>query len=161
MKNKLLSELKSLQDENLEFQKVLIKHKNDPDSNIPTIKNINKSSLQDEVDFYRLRYTNEVQQNNDLKVMNEYLNRVLRASSQHVKLDILKLENEVPLYSKYSEFPFNSPMKTSRPMKFKTVALFVLSVVRMQQTIDRRRWDKQRMDYLQRKIILNQDKISW
>lgn len=162
MKDKFLGELKSLQDENLELQKSLLKQKANPNSTAEVFsKTTEKGTLKDEIDYYRLKYANEVKQNNDLKTMNQYLNRVLRASSQHVKLDILKLQNEVPVYNPYADIPFHNMRFSHQKIKFKTVALLVLSCIRMKTTIEARRWDRQRLDYLKRKIVLNQDNISW
>ncbi|CDO95069.1 unnamed protein product [Kluyveromyces dobzhanskii CBS 2104] len=162
MKNKFLSELKSLQDENLELQKSLLKQKSNLNSKAGTFTTTTeKGTLQDEIDYYRLKYSNEVKQNNDLKVMNQYLNRVLKASSQHIKLDILRLQNEVPAYNNYADIPFHNIPSPRHRLKFKTVALMVLSCIRVKSTIETRRWDRQRIDYLKRKIVLNQDKISW
>lgn len=88
MKQKLLDELKLLQNENLALERASLENGKRPRLNTPNIESL---SLQDQLDYYRLRYHHEVIHNNDLKVMNEYLNRVLRASAQHVRLDILKL----------------------------------------------------------------------
>lgn len=159
MKKRLMDELKILQEENLELQRNIIRRSKNPATN--TESSANKSSLQDQVDYYKLKCKNEQKENKDLRVMNDYLNKVLRASSQHVKLDILRLENEIPMENSFAGYPFTQQPSSRYPPKFKTVALLVLSCIRMKQTIERRRWNKQRLDYLQRKIILSQDKITW
>ncbi|SCW02275.1 LAFE_0F02850g1_1 [Lachancea fermentati] len=151
MKQKLLNEVKMLQDENLALEKRLLERRGEAR---PISNATDGSLLQDEVDYYKLRYHREVKQNNDLKVMNEYLNRVLRAGSQHLRLDILKLENEVPGSDKvFGAYP-------SR-LKFKTVALFVLACVRFRSVALKHRWDDQRLTYLQRKIVMDQERITW
>lgn len=169
MKGKFLDELKSLQDENLELQKTLLKQKNDSNTkasgNVGSYDNASSTgTLQDEIDYYRLKYTIAIKKQNDLRVMNEYLNKVLKASSQHVKLDILKIENEVPNYNPYADISFYNlpiPRIRKRRLRFKTVALLVLSCVRMKTAMNTVTWDKQRLEYLKRKIIMSQDRISW
>ncbi|AMD19175.1 HBR274Wp [Eremothecium sinecaudum] len=175
MRTKLLNEIKSLQDENIELEKQLLDNNHQvgskvlgaaPATTIPA--NASSASWQDRADYYRLKYYNEVKRNNDLKVVNEYLNRVLKASSQHVKLDILKLENEVQplLNSTYADnydyplFPSYNVRRTTR-LNFKSVALLVLACVRMSRASAKRRWDQQRLNYLQRKIALGEERLTW
>lgn len=163
MKQRLLEELRSLQDENLSLERRLLdRSSRSQDNNIPLKTN---TINQDQIDYYRLKYNTEVRQNNDLRIMNEYLNRVLRASSQHVRLDLLKIRNEVkaPIPSVFrSEFqnPLE-PFHRRRHLRFDTVALFVLSCVRMKHAAIRRKWDEQRLKYLQRKITIDDGRISW
>ncbi|AET40256.1 Spc110p Ecym_5514 [Eremothecium cymbalariae DBVPG len=172
MKTKMLNELKSLQDENLELERKFLnlqKQQQQPIGSTPMFQHVNDSNLQDKLDYYRLKYHEEVRRNNDFKVINEYLNRVLKASSHHVKLDIIKLENEVsPLNSSVTylndqPYEYENPYYTKggRSLKFKTVALMVLSCVRMHQAALKRRWDQQRTHYLQRKITFGEDRITW
>ncbi|AGO12581.1 AaceriAER241Wp [[Ashbya] aceris (nom. inval.)] len=169
MKTKLLNELKVLQDENIQLERKLLDISQQQGHHAETPTQSRDSSLQDKVDYYRLKYHDEVRKNNDLRVINEYLNRVLKASSQHLKLDILKLENEIsPLNSSatyINDYDYNyAPSyysRRGRPLKFKTVAIFVLSCIRMYQATLRRRWDQQRISYLQRKIAYGEDRITW
>ncbi|KAM3162149.1 hypothetical protein ACU8KH_04284 [Lachancea thermotolerans] len=151
MKQRLLNELKVLQEENLELERATLERKGSAGSGT---YNVGTSSLQDQLDYYRLKYHREVAHTNDLNVMNDYLNRVLRASAQHVRLDILKLENEAPPDA-FPEFTYRGRLR------FKTVALFVLAAVRVQRVSLKLRWDSQRLNYLQKKIALEQDKITW
>ncbi|CUS21796.1 LAQU0S04e00980g1_1 [Lachancea quebecensis] len=151
MKQRLLNELKVLQEENLELERATLERKGSAGTGTYSI---GTSSLQDQLDYYRLRYHREVAHTNDLNVMNDYLNRVLRASAQHVRLDILKLENEAP--------PDAFPEYTYRGrLRFKTVALLVLAAVRVQRASLKLRWDSQRLNYLRKKIALEQDKVTW
>ncbi|SCU79759.1 LADA_0B02982g1_1 [Lachancea dasiensis] len=152
MKQKLLHELKSLQEENLALEKRLLENQQRPPRSASP--DLRKLSLQDQVDYYKLRYHREVEHNNDLKVMNEYLNRVLRASSRHVRLDIMKLENEA-LTDLWPEYPYRGHLR------FKTVALMVLAMVRVQRASTKKRWDAQRITYLRQKIALDQDRVTW
>ncbi|SCU85729.1 LAME_0D02520g1_1 [Lachancea meyersii CBS 8951] len=152
MKQKLLEELKILQDENLGLERRLL----EGGSHVPrsASPDLNKLSLQDQVDYYKLRYRHQVIRNSDMKVMNEYLNRVLRASSQHVRLDIMKLENEA-LTDLWPDFPHRGRLR------FKTVALMVLAAVRIERAAQKVRWDAQRINYLRQKIVLDQDRVTW
>lgn len=152
MKQRLLAELKSLQTENLSLEKKLL-DRNVSSSRPTTTSSNGENRTQDLLDYYRLKYHNEIKQNNDLKVVNGYLNRVLKASSQHLRLDILKLENEVPPSEMYQSF--------GRRLRFKTAALAVLACIRMKNTATRYKWDAQRIGYLQRKIALDDDRITW
>ena len=165
MKQRLLDELKLLQQENLSLERKLL------ESRSKNIENGNQqqrssSNSQDRIDYYKLKYHGEVKQNDDLKTMNEYLNRVLRAISQHVRLDLLKIKNEVgselPTYfTSYRQHLRSSSFTPVHRPSFKTIALFVQACVRMKQTALRRRWDEQRLHYLQRKMALQDDRISW
>ncbi|CEP60678.1 Spc110p LALA0_S01e16468g [Lachancea lanzarotensis] len=152
MKRKILQELKTLQTENLDLERRLLEGtKTAPRSASP---DLNKLSLQDQVDYYKLRYRHEVVHNGDLKVMNEYLNRVLRASSRHLRLDIMKLEDEA-LSDLSPQYP------NRHRLKFKTVALMVLAAVRFEHAAQKVRWDAQRLNYLRQKIVLDQDRVTW
>lgn len=165
MKQRLLDELKLLQQENLSLERKLL------ESRSKNIENGNQqqrssSNSQDRIDYYKLKYHGEVKQNDDLKTMNEYLNRVLRAISQHVRLDLLKIKNEVgselPTYfTSYRQHLRSSSFTPVHRPSFKTIALLVQACVRMKQTALRRRWDEQRLHYLQRKMALQDDRISW
>lgn len=178
MKQRLLDELKTLQEENLSLERRLLESKGNS-SQMGNSQRSN-SSPQDRIDYYKLKYHTEVKQNNDLKIMNEYLNRVLRASSQHVRLDLLKIENEVSKanvphpgntynndftrfgYNQFNEnYKYFNGLSPTHRMKFKTIALFILACVRMKQTAIRRKWDEQRIRYLQRKIAVDDDRITW
>lgn len=178
MKQRLLDELKTLQEENLSLERRLLESKGNLSQHNNTQRT--NTSPQDRIDYYKLKYHTEVKQNNDLKIMNEYLNRVLRASSQHVRLDLLKIENEVSTnnvprprntynsdpnrfgYNQFDEkYKYFNGLLPTRHMKFKTIALFILACVRMKQTAIRRKWDEQRMRYLQRKIAIDDDRITW
>lgn len=165
MKQRLLDELKLLQEENLSLERKLLESRS---KNIESgsLQQRSNSNSQDRIDYYKLKYHSEVKQNDDLKTMNEYLNRVLRAISQHVRLDLLKIKNEVgtdlPSYFTSDRYyPLSNNLASKHRPRFKTVALFVLACVRMKQTAVRRRWDEQRLRYLQRKMALEDDRISW
>lgn len=165
MKRRLLDELKLLQQENLSLERKLL------ESRSKTIESGNlqqrsSSNSQDRIDYYKLKYHGEVKQNDDLRTMNEYLNRVLRAISQHVRLDLLKIKNEVGTdlptsLTSYAQYPLRNNFTPRRRINFRTVALFVQACVRMKQTALRRRWDEQRLRFLQRKMALDDDRISW
>lgn len=166
MKQRLLDELKLVQQENLSLERKLLESKGKNYENGTSQRRSNTMS-QDRIDYYKLKYHTEVKQNDDLRTMNEYLNRMLRAISQHVRLDLLKIKNEVdpdlPAYlTQRSSYPFthNNLTPFHRP-KFKTIALFVQACVRMKQTALRHRWDEQRLRYLQRKMALEDDRVSW
>ncbi|SCU93126.1 LAMI_0E13322g1_1 [Lachancea mirantina] len=158
MKKKLLAELKSMQDENLKLEKKFLQERSV--SSRANRLGSDSLSLQDQLDYYMLRYRREVKHTNDLKVVNEYLNRVLKASSQHLRLDILKLESEMPNSALLGE-PGPNVGRWTRAPRFKTVALFVLACVRLRRVATRSRQDAQRLGYLQRKIVLDQDKVTW
>ncbi|SCU85310.1 LAFA_0D14994g1_1 [Lachancea sp. 'fantastica'] len=154
MKRKILQELKALQSENLDLERRLLEgRKPVPRSASP---DLNKLSLKDQLDYYKLRYRHETVHNSDLRVMNEYLNRVLRASSRHLRLDIMKLEDEA-----LSDLSPDYTSHHRRRLKFKTVALMVLAAVRFEHAAQRVRWDAQRLHYLRQKIVLDQDRVTW
>lgn len=172
MKQRLLNELKALQEENLSLEKRLLEERGNSRSQPGTSRS--NSSTQDRLDYYRLKYNGEVKHNNDLKIMNDYLNRVLRASSQHLRLDLLKLETEVQrgtLPSKTHRtyldddryrYAYRSGLiSPGHNPSFKAVALLVLACVRMKQTAIKCRWDEQRIRYLRRKMTMDEDRISW
>ncbi|QLQ80726.1 hypothetical protein HG537_0E00790 [Torulaspora globosa] len=158
MKQRLLDELKVLQQENLDLERKLMESKGNNLDNATTNGRSNTTS-QDRIDYYKLKYHTEVKQNDDLRTMNEYLNRVLRAISQHVRLDLMKIRNEfnteLPTYLAHRN------LRAFQRPKFKTIALFVQACVRMKQTALRHRWDQQRIRYLQRKMALEDDRFSW
>ncbi|CDF90695.1 ZYBA0S08-00760g1_1 [Zygosaccharomyces bailii CLIB 213] len=172
MKQRLLNELKALQEENLKLERLLLEQKGASSSQESSLRS--NSFTQDRLDYYRLKYNTEVKHNNDLRIINDYLNRVLRASSQHLRLDLLKLETEVqqgtapskaykayPNNDKYG-YQYQSGLKSPHAIpSFKAVALLVLSCVRMKQTAIKCRWDQQRIRYLRRKIMMDDDRISW
>ncbi|GAV55087.1 hypothetical protein ZYGR_0AS04100 [Zygosaccharomyces rouxii] len=174
MKQRLLVELKSLQDENLSLERKLLEQRGNSSRSQESSSRSN-TSTQDRLDYYKLKYNNEVKHNNDLRIMNDYLNRVLRAGSQHLKLDLLKLESEIS----QSAIPSSRTYKTFlnddryRPRfrrglispgyipSFKAVALLVLACVRMKQTAIRCRWDEHRIRYLKNKMAMDDDRITW
>lgn len=174
MKQRLLVELKSLQDENLSLERKLLERRGASSKSQDSFSRSN-SSTQDRLDYYKLKYNNEVKHNNDLKIMNDYLNRVLRAGSQHLKLDLLKLESEisqsaVPSSKMYRTFlddekyhpRFRSGLISPGHIpSFKAVALLVLACVRMKQTAIRYRWDEHRIRYLRNKMAIDDDRITW
>ncbi|EDO18111.1 hypothetical protein Kpol_1031p15 [Vanderwaltozyma polyspora DSM 70294] len=179
IKKDYLTKLSELQEENLQLEKKL-------SMNQPTSRSSDNAAAvqQDRIDYYRLKYHNEVKSNNDLKVMNEYLNRVLMAGSQQIRLDLLKLKEEMNLNDyNYSNFPNRDYYNSRNPYesaydfrfvnnshnifenrhrkKFKTIALLVKACVRMKNTAIKRRWDEQRINYLQRKIAVDDNRITW
>ena len=181
MKKDYLIKLTTLQDENLALEKKLSMKSDFSSRSSNHSQGDNNSTIQqDKIDYYRLKYYSEVKQNNDLKVMNEYLNRVMKASSQQIRLDMLKLKNEVnPLYSSsqginrnqyfgnnpYDDYGMNynsiNLKKESYRRKFKVIALLVQSCVRMKHSAVRHKWDSQRINYLQRKITVDENRITW
>ena len=181
MKKDYLIKLTTLQDENLALEKKLSMKSDFSSRSSNHSQGDNNSTIQqDKIDYYRLKYYSEVKQNNDLKVMNEYLNRVMKASSQQIRLDMLKLKNEVnPLYSSSqginrNQYFGNNPydvygmnynsinlQKESYRRKFKVIALLVQSCVRMKHSAVRHKWDSQRINYLQRKITVDENRITW
>lgn len=165
MKQRLLDELKVLQQENLDLERKLMESRSINAENGTSGRRSNTMS-QDRIDYYKLKYHTEVKQNDDLRTMNEYLNRVLRAISQHVRLDLMKIKNEVdpelPTYlAQRSQYPFAHSRTPFQRPRFKTIALFVQACVRMKQAGLRHRWDQQRIRYLQRKMALEDDRVSW
>ncbi|QLL33169.1 hypothetical protein HG536_0E00800 [Torulaspora globosa] len=165
MKQRLLDELKVLQQENLALERKLMESKGKSVENGTSARRSNTMS-QDRIDYYKLKYHTEVKQNDDLRTMNEYLNRVLRAISQHVRLDLMKIRNEVdpelPAYlAQRNQYPFAHNLAPLQRPKFKTIALFVQACVRMKQAALRHRWDQQRIRYLQRKMALEDDRVTW
>lgn len=164
MKDRFLEELKSLQRENLELEKNLLEIKNKPSTTSSLYSPTNSTTIQDQTDYYRLKYHTEVRKNNDLRVMNEYLNRVMKASAQHVRLDILKLGHEIPSNT-HSTLDGYRMYKTRhsnyRLISFKSIALAILACVRMKHVAIKRRWDMQRLGFLQKKIALGQEHITW
>lgn len=174
MKQKLLDELKSLQDENLSLERKLLEQRGSSSRSQDSSFRSN-SSTQDRLDYYKLKYNNEVKHNNDLRIMNDYLNRVLRAGSQHLKLDLLKLESEVNQSAvpstrtyhalldddRYKPRFFAGLLSPGNIPSFKVIALLVLACVRMKQTAVRCRWDEQRIRYLRRKMAIDDERITW
>lgn len=176
MKKGYLDEMIKLQNRNRELNTELQKR-------MGPVPSSSQGLVRDKLDYYKLKYNNEVRQNNDLKVINEYLNRVLRASAQDIRLNLLKVENDLnmdiqdrkdPLvgkpYSRSSGGSRNSDNDYHttqykryrfRTLRFKTVALAVLSIVRMHRAGRKHNWDEQRIRYLQRKIITEEDRITW
>ncbi|SSD60555.1 uncharacterized protein SCODWIG_02316 [Saccharomycodes ludwigii] len=99
MKTNFLQEIKSLQDENLALEKELIMLQQNQ-QNMPSMDNTygygnDNNILKDTLDYYKLKYHKEVNSNNDLRVMNDYLNNVLKASTTKVRMDLLKAENQM------------------------------------------------------------------
>ncbi|GAV50182.1 hypothetical protein ZYGR_0U00380 [Zygosaccharomyces rouxii] len=174
MKQRLLVELKSLQDENLSLERKLLEQRGSS-SRSQESSSRSSSTTQDRLDYYKLKYNNEVKHNNDLRIMNDYLNRVLRASSQHLKLDLLKLESEISQPAVPSSRTYKTVLDDDRYRPrfrsglispghiptFKAVALLVLACVRMKQTAVRCRWDEHRIRYLRNKMAIDDDRITW
>lgn len=166
MKQRLLDELKVLQQENLSLERKLLESKGKNLEDGASQRRSNTIS-QDKIDYYKLKYHTEVKQNDDLRTMNDYLNRMLRAISRHVRLDLLKIKNEVDpdlpaSWTSPNQYPFTNGLShIYRRPRFKVIALFVLACVRMKQTALRHRWDEQRIRYLQRKMALEDDRIGW
>ncbi|KAL3235092.1 Uncharacterized protein RNJ44_02880 [Nakaseomyces bracarensis] len=175
MKKGYLDEMIKLQNRNRELSTEIQKRM---EGSLPSSA---QGLVRDKLDYYKLKYNNEVRQNNDLKVINEYLNRVLRASAQDIRLNLLKVENDLNIDIQRDRNGLASnPLAGKRPysssddyrgaqyrrysfkkLRFKTVALAVLSVIRMHRTGRKHNWDEQRIRYLQRKIITEEDRITW
>lgn len=177
MKKGYLDEMIKLQSRNRELNSDLQKRMD------PSISTSANTTLADKLDYYKLKYNDEVRHNNDLRVINEYLNRVLRASAQDIRLNLLKVENDLNIDIHKENVPLSAPLSSSggRPYsssytrefdkydyryrqkgkRFKTVALAVLAVIRMYRAAKKHNWNEQRIRYLQRKIIAKEDRITW
>lgn len=186
MQKRLLDRITILENENVRLEDQIRREKlYSQDSDITS--NLNVVS-QDRADYYRLKYHKEIKQNNDLRVMNDYLNKVLRASTQKVRSDLLRCKEELstssPTPTFYEDYlsdrklydymnarnvsaPFNPSQRESiyrfrsPRLKFKTVALMVKACIRMKQVALKHDWDNQRLKYLERKIKTNEDHITW
>ncbi|CCE64374.1 hypothetical protein TPHA_0H01680 [Tetrapisispora phaffii CBS 4417] len=187
MKKDFLNRLEELGKENVELENKVNLLSSGSRPSTSEIK-FEDSTSQNRADYYRLKYNNEVRLNNDLRVMNDYLNRVMRASSQQLRLDLLKLGNEKnsnyldiydnivrgktdingdydPYYSSHNYPPtrndFLSNDRKAYRRKFKSIAMMILSCIRMRNVASTSRMNKMKVDYLQKKIAMDNDRITW
>ncbi|CAI4058973.1 hypothetical protein SKDZ_04G5550 [Saccharomyces kudriavzevii ZP591] len=178
IKKNYLSEITSLQDENRKLEERLILNERQKDDNSIV-------QLSDFVSYYKLKYHSEVRHNNDLKVINDYLNKVLALSTRRLRLDTRKGEHSLNIsipdddeldrdyynshiYTRYHDYDyplrFNSNRRGpyfERRLNFKTVALLVLACVRMRRIAFYRRSDDIRLRTLRDKIESDSGRISW
>ncbi|CCK69607.1 Spc110p KNAG_0C05060 [Huiozyma naganishii CBS 8797] len=96
MKRTFAERVASLEKENLELEESLHRTRIDAlsrDSSGPS-PNVDRTHA-DLADYYRIKYHNEVTHNNDMKVMNDYLNLVLRATTQKLRTDLRRVKREL------------------------------------------------------------------
>lgn len=79
IKKNYLGEITSLQEENRRLEERLILSERRKDDN-------SIMQLNDTVSYYKLKYHSEVRHNNDLRVINDYLNKVLALSTRRLKI---------------------------------------------------------------------------
>lgn len=178
IKKNYLSEITSLQEENrrLEERLILNERRKDNDSTM---------QLNDIISYYKLKYHSEVRHNNDLKVINDYLNKVLALGTRRLRLDTRKGEHSLNIslpdddeldrdyynshvYTRYHdyEYPLRFNLNRRGPyferrLSFKTVALLVLACVRMKRIAFYRRSDDNRLRILRDRIESSSGRISW
>lgn len=162
MQQKLLNRIEDLEKENITLERRL----QERSRNISAINNPDDSLIsQDKIDYYKLKFNMEVQQNNDLKVQLDYLNLVLKRIARNDRLNYMKVKDDIEFdnyrgdWNPYNDF--NRYPRSRRRLKFKTVALVVLASIRMKMTANKHKWNDKRKRYLERKITLNEDHRSW
>ncbi|CCD23585.1 Spc110p NDAI_0B05520 [Naumovozyma dairenensis CBS 421] len=99
MQEKLMRRINQLEDDNLLLERRL---QNQPLSSRGTndaerFSNASVSKYQDNIDYYKLKYNMEVQQNNDMRLQIDYLNLILKMISRNDKLNYLKAKDDIYL----------------------------------------------------------------
>ncbi|CAI4057368.1 hypothetical protein SUVZ_02G4680 [Saccharomyces uvarum] len=178
IKKNYLGEITSLQEENRRLEERLILNERRKDDN-------SIMKLNDTVSYYKLKYHSEVRHNNDLRVINDYLNKVLALSTRRLRSDTRKGEHSLNIsipeddeldrdyynshiYTRYHDYDyplrFHSHRRGpyfERRLNFKSVALLVLACVRMKKIAFYRRSDDVRLRTLRDKLESNNGRISW